>query len=102
MTSVPFPPSERLESTPASRRRALVSAAGSVVLAVLSVYVVVYLLRRDVIPVDFHVYRQAAEEIADGDSPYPWFAYPPLSAPPGAGGSGHPCSVPELLRTTGY
>jgi len=80
MTSVPFPPSGELASTPASRRRALANVAGSVVLAVLSAYVVVYLLRRDVIPVDFHVYRQAAEEIADGDSPYPWFAYPPLSA----------------------
>ena len=80
MTSVPFPPSAELDSTPASRRRSLASAAGSVVLAVLSTYVVVYLLRGDVIPVDFHVYRQAAEEIADGDSPYPWFAYPPLSA----------------------
>jgi Glycosyltransferase family 87 len=80
MTSVPFPPSGELESTPASRRRALAGAAGSVVLGVLSVYVVVYLLRGDVIPVDFHVYRQAAEEIANGNSPYPWFAYPPLSA----------------------
>lgn len=49
-------------------------------LVVLAAYVVVYLLRLKVIPVDFHVYRQAAEEIAAGESPYPWFAYPPLSA----------------------
>jgi hypothetical protein len=63
-----------------SRNRALLKAAGSVVLVVLAGYVVVYLLRLKVVPVDFHVYRQAAEEIADGDSPYPWFAYPPLSA----------------------
>jgi len=58
----------------------LANVAGSFVIAVLAAYVVVYLLRLDVIPVDFHVYRQAAEEVARGDSPYPWFAYPPLSA----------------------
>ena len=63
-----------------SRNRALLNAAASVVLLVLAGYVVAYLLRLKVIPVDFHVYRQAAEEIADGGSPYPWFAYPPLSA----------------------
>ena len=64
----------------APRRRALVRAAAGVVLAVLAVYVVGYLLQRSVDPVDFHVYLDAAEEIAAGDSPYPEFAYPPLSA----------------------
>ncbi len=79
MTSVSFPPRGEPGSA-ASRHRALANAAGSFVVAVLACYVVVYLLRVDVIPVDFHVYRQAAEEIAAGESPYPWFAYPPLSA----------------------
>jgi hypothetical protein len=80
MTSVPFPPSGELESTPASRRRALVSAAGSVVLIGFALYSIVYLLSGRVDPVDFHVYLGAAEDIASGQSPYPSFAYPPLSA----------------------
>ncbi len=62
------------------RRRALINAAAIAAIVVLAAYVVVYLLRGKVDPVDFHVYRAAAEEIADGHSPYPWFAYPPLSA----------------------
>jgi hypothetical protein len=64
----------------ATRRRALVDAAAAVLLAVLAIYVVGYLLQRSVDPVDFHVYRDAAELIAAGESPYPEFAYPPLSA----------------------
>src|SRR5262245_42672785 len=64
----------------ATRRRSQVNAASAVVLAVLAIYVVGYLLQRSVDPVDFHVYRDAAELIAAGDSPYPEFAYPPLSA----------------------
>ena len=81
MTSVSVRPREEL-GTPSSapRRRALANVAGSVVLVVLAGYAVAYLLSLKVIPVDFHVYRQAAEEIVAGESPYPWFAYPPLSA----------------------
>ena len=67
-------------TAPGARQRALANTAGSVALVVLAGYVVAYLLRPEVVPVDFHVYRQAAEEIAAGESPYPWFAYPPLSA----------------------
>ncbi len=63
-----------------SRNRALAGAAGAVALVVLAAYLVVYLLRDNVDPVDFHVYREAAELIADGRSPYPAHAYPPLSA----------------------
>jgi hypothetical protein len=81
MTSVSLRPRADLGGAQSrSRRRELARAAGSVVLVVLAVYVVVYLLRLKVVPVDFHVYRQAAEAITAGDSPYPWFAYPPLSA----------------------
>lgn len=64
----------------ASRRNALIAAAGSVTLVILAGYVVIYLLRLKVIPVDFHVYREAAEDIVAGRSPYPAHAYPPLSA----------------------
>jgi hypothetical protein len=70
-------PEIRLE---AHRRRALLNAAAAVLLAILAIYVVGYLLQPSVDPVDFHVYLDAAEEIAAGDSPYPEFAYPPLSA----------------------
>jgi hypothetical protein len=63
-----------------SRARSLANAAASVVLVGLAAYSVVYLLSDRVDPVDFHVYLAAAEEIADGVSPYPGFAYPPLSA----------------------
>jgi glycosyl transferase family 87 len=62
------------------RRRALTGAAGTVALTILASYLVLYLLQTDVAPVDFHVYRAAAEDIAAGDSPYPAYAYPPLSA----------------------
>ncbi len=80
MTSVPFPPSGGLESTPASRRRALAHAAGSVVVVAFALYSVAYLLSARVNPVDFRVYLDAAEDIASGQSPYPSFAYPPLAA----------------------
>jgi hypothetical protein len=68
-------------SEPSSaRRRALAVAAGTVVLVGFALYSVGYLLSDRVDPVDFHVYRVAAEDIAAGGSPYPEFAYPPLSA----------------------
>jgi hypothetical protein len=70
-----------LGSTPStSRARALANTAGYVVLVGLALYSIGYLLSERVDPVDFHVYRHAAEDIAAGESPYPWFAYPPLSA----------------------
>jgi hypothetical protein len=80
MTSVSLPPRREPGPAAVSRPRALAQVAGSVVIAMLAGYAVVYLLGARVVPVDFHVYRQAAEEIAAGESPYPWFAYPPLSA----------------------
>jgi hypothetical protein len=63
-----------------SRARALAGAAASVVLVGLAAYSVAYLLSGRVDPVDFRVYLAAGQEIADGVSPYPDFAYPPLSA----------------------
>lgn len=64
----------------ASRGRPLASAAAYVVIVGFALYSVGYLLSDKVDPVDFHVYREAAERIAAGENPYPWFAYPPLSA----------------------
>lgn len=66
--------------TTGSHARALGRAAGCVVIVGFALYSIVYLLSDKVDPVDFHVYRLAAEDIAAGESPYPWFAYPPLSA----------------------
>jgi hypothetical protein len=63
-----------------SRQLALASVAGSLVLGVFAAYSLVYLLGPSVDPIDFHMYRDAATLIVDGTSPYPWFAYPPLSA----------------------
>jgi hypothetical protein len=65
---------------PGSRAGGLARAAGYVVLVGLAAYSIGYLLSARVDPVDFHVYLRAAEDVAAGDSPYPWFAYPPLSA----------------------
>lgn len=70
----------RLGPEPSSRVRALASAAGSVVLVAFAAYSIAYFLSDRVDPVDFRVYLAAAEQIADGVSPYPDFAYPPLSA----------------------
>lgn len=63
-----------------SRARALAGAAGCVVIVGFALYSIAYLLSARVDPVDFDVYRAAAEVIAGGGSPYPEFAYPPLSA----------------------
>lgn len=79
MTSA-YVQSDEIGTTPASRVRALGNAAGCVVLGVFAGYSAVYLLAPSVEPVDFHMYREAAEQIATGESPYPRFAYPPLSA----------------------
>ncbi len=62
------------------RARALAGTGASVVLVGFALYSIGYLLSDRVDPVDFHVYRAAAEVIAHGGSPYPDFAYPPLSA----------------------
>ncbi len=67
-------------TAPARRARSLALAAGCVVIVGFAVYSIAYLLSSRVDPVDFHVYRAAAEIVAAGDSPYPEFAYPPLSA----------------------
>jgi hypothetical protein len=75
-----LPSVELRSATSASRARALASVAGYVVIVFFAAYSIVYLLGDRVDPVDFHVYRLAAEDIAAGRSPYPWFAYPPLSA----------------------
>ena len=74
------PPAGQPGPAPASRGRALAVATGCVVIVTLSLYSLVYLLSDRVDPVDFHVYLGAAEEIAAGASPYPEFAYPPISA----------------------
>jgi hypothetical protein len=73
------PPAEP-ELSASDRARALAGAAGCVALAGFALYSIAYLLSDRVDPVDFHVYRGAAEIVARGESPYPDFAYPPLSA----------------------
>ena len=75
-----LPRREERDASTASRRRALATAAGCVVIVGFALYSLAYLLSDAVDPVDFHVYLGAAEEIAAGASPYPEFAYPPLSA----------------------
>jgi hypothetical protein len=76
MSSPPVEP----HTASATRARSLALAAGGVVLVGFALYSIVYLLSDRVDPVDFHVYRAAAEVVAAGASPYPEFAYPPLSA----------------------
>jgi glycosyl transferase family 87 len=63
-----------------SRNRSLLSAAGSVVIVVLAAYSLLYLLREETVPIDFHVYLAAAEDIREGKSPASWSVYPPLTA----------------------
>ena len=59
--------------------RALLAAAGSVAIVALAAYVLRTLMSDDAVPVDFHFYLDAAQEVRRGESPYPESSYAPLA-----------------------
>lgn len=59
--------------------RPLLGAAGSVAIVGLAAYVLRILMSDDAVPVDFHFYLDAAQEVRRGESPYPESSYAPLA-----------------------
>ncbi|MGI8478651.1 MAG: glycosyltransferase family 87 protein [Gaiellaceae bacterium] len=56
----------------------ILGAAGSVAIVALAAYVLSVLLSDQAVPVDFHFYLDAAQDVRAGDSPYPESAYTPF------------------------